>query len=108
MPASASSTSPDFCLVNIDLDARIDSVNGGIRNTFETVPDAPQCSAKYSESFCKKLVRSLKLKIKPRVSESSQAVSSTAKKRSHAQLASYHRAQASKVGFSGSTSPDRS
>jgi hypothetical protein len=27
--------------VEIDLDGRIDSVNGGIRTTFETVPDAP-------------------------------------------------------------------
>jgi hypothetical protein len=25
----------------VDLDGRIDSVNGGIRNTFEIVPDAP-------------------------------------------------------------------
>lgn len=27
--------------VEIDLDGRIDSINGGIRNTFEVVPDAP-------------------------------------------------------------------
>ena len=27
--------------VAIDLDGRVDSVNGGIRNTFEVVPDAP-------------------------------------------------------------------
>jgi hypothetical protein len=27
--------------VEVDLDGRIDSVNGGIRNTFEVVPDAP-------------------------------------------------------------------
>ena len=27
--------------VEVDLDGRIDSVNGGIRSTFETVPDAP-------------------------------------------------------------------
>jgi hypothetical protein len=27
--------------IHIDLDGRIDSSNGGIRTTFETVPDAP-------------------------------------------------------------------
>ena len=27
--------------INVDLDGRIDSVNGGIRNSFETVPDVP-------------------------------------------------------------------
>jgi hypothetical protein len=32
---------PDIQPVEVDLDARIDSVNGGIRNTFEVVPDAP-------------------------------------------------------------------
>jgi hypothetical protein len=32
---------PDTQPVEVDLDGRIDSVNGGIRNTFELVPDAP-------------------------------------------------------------------
>jgi hypothetical protein len=32
---------PDTQPVEVDLDGRIDSVNGGIRNTFEMVPDAP-------------------------------------------------------------------
>ena len=30
--------------IEVDLDGRIDSVNGGIRNTFEVVPDAPVSS----------------------------------------------------------------
>jgi hypothetical protein len=32
---------PDSQPVEVDLDGRIDSVHGGIRNTFEVVPDAP-------------------------------------------------------------------
>jgi hypothetical protein len=32
---------PDSQPVEVDLDGRIDSVRGGIRNTFEVVPDAP-------------------------------------------------------------------
>ncbi|HET7486248.1 MAG TPA: hypothetical protein VFJ64_12860, partial [Solirubrobacterales bacterium] len=47
---SSSHTLPDLVAVlkgpamqpiEIDLDGRIDSINGGIRNTFEVVPDAP-------------------------------------------------------------------
>jgi uncharacterized repeat protein (TIGR01451 family) len=34
--------------VEIDLDGRIDSVNGGIRNTFSAVPDAPVSKAVFS------------------------------------------------------------
>jgi hypothetical protein len=32
---------PDSQPIEVDLDGRIDSVDGGIRNTFEVVPDAP-------------------------------------------------------------------
>jgi hypothetical protein len=35
---------PDTLPIEIDLDGRVDSVNGGIRNTFELVPDAPVTS----------------------------------------------------------------
>jgi hypothetical protein len=47
---SSSHTLPDLVAVlrgpasqpvEVDLDGKIDSVNGGIRNTFEVVPDAP-------------------------------------------------------------------
>ena len=31
--------------IEVDLDGRVDSVNGGIRTTFETVPDAPVSKA---------------------------------------------------------------
>jgi hypothetical protein len=32
---------PDTLPIEVDLDGRVDSINGGIRNTFEVVPDAP-------------------------------------------------------------------
>jgi hypothetical protein len=35
---------PDSLPIEIDLDGRVDSINGGIRNTFELVPDAPVTS----------------------------------------------------------------
>jgi hypothetical protein len=35
---------PDSQPVEVDLDGRIDSIHGGIRNTFELVPDAPVTS----------------------------------------------------------------
>jgi hypothetical protein len=36
---------PAFQPIEVDLDGRVDSVNGGIRTTFETVPDAPVSKA---------------------------------------------------------------
>jgi hypothetical protein len=35
---------PSSLPVEVDLDGRVDSVNGGIRTTFEVVPDAPVTS----------------------------------------------------------------
>ena len=40
-PAARPGRSPCDGQIDVDLVGRIDSVNGGIRNTFESVPDAP-------------------------------------------------------------------
>lgn len=53
--------------IEVDLVGRVDSINGGIRNTFEVVPDAPVSSAVFSFQGAKKglLVNSTDLCARP-------------------------------------------
>src|SRR4029077_12537164 len=92
--------------VRVLLKGKVDTTSRhGIRNTFETVPDAPQCAAPYSPSFCKKIGKSLKLKLeKSSASESSAVASPPGTTKSD--LVSYDRppaASASGASLKGST-----
>jgi hypothetical protein len=88
--------------IEVAVVGRIDSKHGGIRATFTKIPDAPQCAAKYSESFCRKLLKSLKVTmIKPSASESSSKAVSTKAKTASNDFVSLRKKSGSKVGFSG-------